>query len=147
MMSRTMSIATRNPSVATAVWSLSIGLLLAAGGSPLEACDDGRTVRLPNHHTGLVEDCKVLLASRDELAGTGNLNWKRGLEIDTWDGITIPEWFDAAGIDTEFLQDFRGVLLLRAEEGSVFAPLGIRFGKRGNSLSAVPAIPVTVVPD
>ena len=53
---------------------------------------------------------------------------------------TIPEWFalDGDGIDTEFLEDFRGLLFLRAEDGSLLAPLGIRFGKRGESLSSVP---------
>ena len=56
---------------------------------------------------------------------------------------TIPEWFDADGINTEFLQDFRGILLLRSEDGSLFAPIGIRFGKRGESLSSVPVIRVT----
>ena len=60
---------------------------------------------------------------------------------------TIPEWFDADGIDTEFLKDFRGVLFLRAEDGSSFAPLGLRFGKQGESLSAVPMIRVTTVPE
>ena len=60
---------------------------------------------------------------------------------------TIPEWFDADGIDTEFLQDFRGLLFLRAEDGSSFAPIGLRFGKRGESLSTVPVIPVTGVPE
>ncbi len=47
------------------------------------------------------------------------------------------------GIDTEFLKDFRGILLLRAEDDSLFAPIGIRFGKRTGSLSAVPVIRVT----
>ena len=60
---------------------------------------------------------------------------------------TIPEWFAMDGIDTEFLEDFRGVLFLRAEDGSLFAPLGLRFGKRGESLSAVPVIRVTGVPE
>ena len=60
---------------------------------------------------------------------------------------TIPEWFAMDGIDTEFLEDFRGVLFLRAEDGSLFAPLGLRFGKRGESLSAVPVIQVTGVPE
>ena len=55
---------------------------------------------------------------------------------------TIPEWFDADGIDTEFLQDFRGLLFLQAEDGASFAPLGLRFGKRTGSLSAVPVIRV-----
>ena len=60
---------------------------------------------------------------------------------------TIPEWFDADGINTEFLRDFRGILLLRSEDGSLFAPIGIRFGKRGESLSSVPVIRVTAVPE
>ena len=60
---------------------------------------------------------------------------------------TIPEWFDADGINTEFLQNFRGILLLRSEDGSLFAPVGIRFGKRGESLSSVPVIRVTAVPE
>ena len=60
---------------------------------------------------------------------------------------TIPEWFDADGIDTEFLQDFRGLLFLQAEDGASFAPIGIRFGKRGESLSAIPVIRVTAVPE
>ena len=61
--------------------------------------------------------------------------------------LSIPRWFDVDGIDTEFLKDFRGILLLRAEDDSLFAPIGIRFGKRGESLSAVPVIPVTSVPE
>ena len=60
---------------------------------------------------------------------------------------TILEWFAMDGIDTEFLEDFRGLLFLRAEDGSSFAPIGIRFGKRGESLSAVPVIRVTGVPE
>ena len=55
----------------------------------------------------------------------------------------LPEWFAMDGIDTEFLKDFRGILLLRAEDDSLFAPIGIRFGKQGESLSAVPVIRVT----
>ena len=60
---------------------------------------------------------------------------------------TIPEWFAMDGIDTEFLQNFQGILLLRSEDASLFAPVGIRFGKRGESLSAVPVIQVTGVPE
>ena len=56
---------------------------------------------------------------------------------------SIPEWFALDGIDTEFLKYFRGILLLRAEDDSLFAPIGIRFGKQGESLSAVPVIRVT----
>ena len=56
--------------------------------------------------------------------------------------ITIPEWFDQGGADTGFLRDFRGLLFLRSEDGSPFAPLGLRFGKKKGSLSAVPVIKI-----
>ena len=58
--------------------------------------------------------------------------------------LTIPEWFDRSGTNTEFLNDFRGLLYLRTEDGSPFAALGLRFGKRTDSLSAVP---VTMIID
>ena len=55
---------------------------------------------------------------------------------------TLPEWFAVEGIDMGFLEDFHGFLFLRSEAGTPFAPLGLRFGKRTSSLSAVPAIRV-----
>ncbi len=56
---------------------------------------------------------------------------------------TIPEWFKVEGVATEFLSDFRGLLFLRTEDGSPFAPLGLRFGKTTGSLSAVPVTGIT----
>ena len=53
---------------------------------------------------------------------------------------TMPEWFGVEGVDTGFLRDFRGLLFLRSEDDSLFAPLGLRFGKQTGSLSAVPVI-------
>ena len=53
---------------------------------------------------------------------------------------TLPEWLSAPDVDMEFLRDFRGLLFLRTDDGSEFAPLGLRFDKRSFSLSAVPAI-------
>ena len=55
---------------------------------------------------------------------------------------TLPEWFAVEGIDMGFLEDFHGFLFLRSEDGTPFAPLGLRFGKRTSSLSAVPTIRV-----
>ena len=55
---------------------------------------------------------------------------------------TLPEWFDVPGVDAEFLRDYRGLLFLRTEDESGFAPLGLRFGKGTSSLSAVPAIQI-----
>jgi len=53
---------------------------------------------------------------------------------------TLPEWFAVEGVDTGFLENFRGRLFLRSEDGTPFAPLGLQFGKRIPSLSAVPTI-------
>ena len=55
---------------------------------------------------------------------------------------TLPEWFAVEGIDTGFLENFRGLLFLRSADDTPFAPLGLRFGKRTPSLSAAPAIRV-----
>ena len=74
---------------ATVVWSLVFGFLAATGSSRLLACDDGETVPDPEQNPGLVEDCKVLLGLRDELAGTAYLDWESGLPISGWLGITI----------------------------------------------------------
>ena len=71
------------------VWSLVVGLLLAAGSPPLQACDGGTAVPDPGNNPGLVEDCKVLLALRDELAGTGSLNWDTQLAMTSWEGIRV----------------------------------------------------------
>ena len=53
---------------------------------------------------------------------------------------TLPEWFAVEGVDTGFLGNFRGLLFLRSEDDSPFAPLGLEFGKRIPSLSALPTI-------
>ena len=39
--------------------------------------------------------------------------------------LTLPEWFDVPGVDAGFLRDFRGLLFLRTEGESGFAPLGL----------------------
>ena len=55
---------------------------------------------------------------------------------------TLPEWFAVEGVDTGFLENFRGRLFLRSEDATPFVPLGLQFGKRAPSLSAVPTIRV-----
>ena len=54
--------------------------------------------------------------------------------------LTLPEWFGVEGVDTDFPMDFRGLLFVGTANGSQFASLGLRFGKRIPALSAVPAI-------
>ena len=53
---------------------------------------------------------------------------------------TLPEWIGVEHVDTDFLEDFRGLLFLETEDGSPLIPLGLRFGKEVSSLSAVPVI-------
>ena len=38
---------------------------------------------------GLVTDCTTLLGLKDELRGTGTLNWAETLAMSSWDGITV----------------------------------------------------------
>ncbi len=39
--------------------------------------------------TGIIDDCEVLLASRDILRGDKSLNWSEHLTIDSWQGVGI----------------------------------------------------------
>ena len=71
----------------------------------------------------------------DPLEG-GSVRWKDFRQA----ARTLPEWFDVDSVDARFLEDFRGLLLVDTEEESGLTPLGLRFGKRTSSLSAVPPI-------
>ena len=53
------------------------------------ACDSGTAVADPGSNPGLVADCKVLIAIRDELAGTGSLNWDTQLTMTSWQGVSV----------------------------------------------------------
>ena len=52
-------------------------------------CSSGTAVSNPTSNTGLVSDCKTLLGLKDELAGTGSLNWSGDLAMSDWSGISI----------------------------------------------------------
>ena len=43
----------------------------------------------PEANPGLVEDCRVLLGLRDELAGSAGLNWNETLPIGRWEGVFL----------------------------------------------------------
>ena len=83
------TVSSRIPSAATAIWSLAAIFLLAVGSPPLQACDGGTAVPDPGNNPGLVEDCKILLGLRDELVGTGSLNWDTHLAITSWEGVGV----------------------------------------------------------
>ncbi|MDE0436117.1 MAG: hypothetical protein OXH92_19110 [Bryobacterales bacterium] len=84
-------------------------------------------------------DTEIELQFRDE-AGNDPLGKVLTFEDFQQQALVLPDWLE--GIDQTFLDDFRGILLLRSADGSSFAPLGLRFGKRQGSLSALPALPL-----
>ena len=45
--------------------------------------------RSPRMHPELLDDCTLLLATRDELAGQAALNWRAGIPISQWQGVTL----------------------------------------------------------
>ena len=74
---------------AAVAWSLAVVFLLAVASPPLYACDGGTAVADPGSNPGLVADCKVLIAIRGELAGTGSLNWDTQLTMTSWQGVSV----------------------------------------------------------
>ena len=74
-------------------------------------------------------------AGNDPLGGV-HVPWRNARQS----ARTLPEWLGVDGVEAGFLEDFRGLLFLRASDGSKFAPLGLRFGKETSALSAVPGI-------
>ena len=69
-------------------------ILLTSGLGPQPAsaappCENGTVVPNPADHPGLADDCAVLLAVKDALAGTAALNWSATTPITDWTGITV----------------------------------------------------------
>ena len=52
-------------------------------------CSTGTAIDSPDENPGLVSDCAILLAGRDELAGDVILNWGANVPIEDWDGVTV----------------------------------------------------------
>ncbi|MYD08112.1 MAG: S8 family serine peptidase, partial [Acidimicrobiaceae bacterium] len=53
------------------------------------SCTNGTTVPDPANNPGLVRDCETLLSSRDQLRGSGNLNWSGDTPVTMWGGILL----------------------------------------------------------
>ena len=64
---------------------------------------EGFVVARPFENAGLVEDCEILLAIRDKLAGDFLLNWGNEIPITEWWGVaTWPYSWGGGGIDRVF---------------------------------------------
>ena len=55
----------------------------------IAACAEGFVVPDPEENPGLVQDCEVLMAIRDELAGEFLLNWSAAAPIIEWLGVGV----------------------------------------------------------
>ena len=60
---------------------------IASSPVDVAGCATGAVVPDPAANPGLVNDCKVLLALRDRLAGSAALNWSADRPISEWDGV------------------------------------------------------------
>ena len=67
--------------------------LLATSDDPATAttapCESGTAVADPSANPGLVSDCATLLELKDELRGTGSLNWSADVAMSAWTGVTV----------------------------------------------------------
>lgn len=74
---------------------LANGRLFAAKPQPADAseaadlCTNGQVVPNPGRNRGLVQDCRMLLAIRDILAGDEVLYWTADNPITQWPGVTV----------------------------------------------------------
>ena len=87
-----------------------------APSQPSPSCD----LAVPDHadNPGLTRDCMALLTAKDELRGTGTLNWSVDTAISNWDGVTTggtPSRVTEVELDNESLT------------GSIHAGLGTLF--------------------
>ena len=70
--------------VALVVVPLALGVAMPAQGM---TCSTGSAVSNPSANPGLVADCTVLLAAKEQLGGI--LNWRTGLSMTEWEGVTL----------------------------------------------------------
>ena len=79
--------------VAAATLVLALVVLTAQGvpatSEAATGCESSSVVPAPAANPGLVADCKALLELRDELRGTGSLNWSAQTVIQRWTGVLI----------------------------------------------------------
>lgn len=65
--------------------------ILDAPPTPMPECDSGLAIPDPETDGFLLRGCSVLLAAKDTLRGTGNLNWSIDTPMTLWDGVTIDD--------------------------------------------------------
>lgn len=90
---------TRTSLMALAIAALAVMLALAAGQThadtqataDTEECTRGTTVD-PDASDAMLADCNALLQLRDDIRGTGALNWSADRYITKWTGVSVPNY-------------------------------------------------------
>ena len=54
-----------------------------------QQCVNGTALAAHSGHRALADDCALLLAAKDTLAGTATLNWSATTAITDWTGVTV----------------------------------------------------------
>ena len=98
-----MPLPTKNPIrtslMALAIAAMAVVLALAAGQThadtqattETEECARGTTVD-PDASDAMLADCNTLLRLRDDIRGTGELNWSADRYITQWTGVFVPNY-------------------------------------------------------
>ena len=86
---KTLPLALVMAGLVTALAAAWVFLAVEPAAAQTGECSNGIAVPNPKRDRGLVIDCETLLAARDEIAGTGALDWTPRRPISEWEGIRI----------------------------------------------------------
>lgn len=73
-------------------------------------CGDGAAVPRPAANPELMSDCMLLLAARDSLAGSQELNWSAEWPLGDWEGVVLGGWPLRVTELNLAIRDLRGVI-------------------------------------
>ena len=105
-----MPLPTKNPIrtslMALAIAAMAVMLALAAGQTyadtqattETEECVRGTTVN-PEASDAMMADCNALLRLRDDIRGTGELNWSADRHITKWKGVSVENYTSTQGVE------------------------------------------------
>ena len=82
-----VTVTATDPGGLSATQSFGVTVEAAAGSG---VCRDSRATP-SGSSAALVRDCGILLAAKDALRGTANLNWSTDLSLDSWDGVWVSD--------------------------------------------------------
>ena len=117
------------------VWSV----LVVGDPAVTGPCSNGIAVPDPHRNQGLLDDCNVLLAARDALAGDAALGWSADLPVAEWEGVAtggsparvtrlVLGWRGLTGSIPAQLGDLTGLQMLDLHGNRLSGPIPARLG-------------------